>query len=374
MRHSFLLCFFCLFQKRQYYNEYFLTEPALMDLFYNVSAERGDENDEMMSEIQGIVDLTKLPYEFIKAMQLLEEITATIMAPIVNGSSLKQNKDGSMIATTYPKGYEALSKLPVSHYGQCTGIIAMNSNDGMVYHSRNFDNSPVDLFQYLVYEASFQSGGVEIFKAQMMAGYTMVITGVNGLGTSNGYALERNTRFVTTIDQFHEVYHNLYNGRELQGWTYRTTLLNINNYDDAVSLLSGDDLYCSTEFTILSGVKKGCILSQSPQGLAHKMTLGDANNFEQPVSYIIMTNFDYYWHDIREFFDPTGGGGLQNHGPTRRIAAQTILNNTDVITPQVLYEVMNSPYVIADTVWQGIISVEANLWNTSIPDYYEPSN
>lgn len=139
-----------------------------MALFYNISAQRGPENDEMMSEIQGIQAITKLPMEFVKAIQLLEEITAMIMPPISNGTQIVSEP-------VYPEGFEALSKLSAKN-GKCTGIIATNSEDGMVYHARNFDNSPVELFQYLVYEASFQSGGVELYKAQMMAGYTMVIT------------------------------------------------------------------------------------------------------------------------------------------------------------------------------------------------------
>lgn len=100
--------------------------------------------------------------------------------------------------------------------------------------------------------------------------------------------------------------------------------------------------------------------------------MGAKDNYEEPESYIIMTNFDFFWHDVREYFDPTAGGGLQNKGPSRRIAAQTILNQTEVLTPEVLYDVINSPYVLADTVFQVIIGIEAGLWNSSLPDPYLP--
>jgi hypothetical protein len=131
----------------------------------------------------------------------------------------------------------------------------------------------------------------------------------------------------------------------------------------------------SNEYVSMSGVKKGMIISRSPEEVVHTQILGDPNgNFEEPSSYIIMTNFDYYWHDIREWFDPTGGGGIQNGGPSRRVAAQRILNNTDVLTPEVLYSTLNAPYVLADTIFQAIMSVEANLWNISIPVAYSHSD
>lgn len=85
---------------------------------------------------------------------------------------------------------------------------------------------------------------------------------------NTGYGLERNTRFISEWGEGQEVYNNLIDGRELQGWTYRMTLQNVDNYDDAVSTLT-DALYTSTEYTIISGVKKGIILAKSPNGVAH---------------------------------------------------------------------------------------------------------
>lgn len=67
--------------------------------------------------------------------------------------------------------------------------------------------------------------------------------------------------------------------------------------------------------------------------------------------YIIVTNFDYWDHDIREYLDPTAG----EIGVPRRIVAETILNNTKSITPELLYEVINTKGVKAitndSTIW-----------------------
>ena len=89
-------------------------------------------------------------------------------------------------------------------------------------------------------------------------------------------------------------------------------------------------------------------------------------NFDEPEDYIIITNFDFFWHDIREKFDPTGGGGFKK--PTRREAAQAILNSSSALSPEVLFQTINAPYVLADTVFQAIINVQLGLWNISQPD------
>ena len=113
----------------------------------------------------------------------------------------------------------------------------------------------------------------------------------------------------------------------------------------------------------MSGVKKGTILSMEPAGVAFRQTLGQTN-FEEPPSYIIMTNFDFFWHDIREWFDPTGG----KIGQPRRIAAQKLLNETGALTPQRLSATISAKGVIADTVFQAIMNVEKDLWNVTIPE------
>jgi hypothetical protein len=56
--------------------------------------------------------------------------------------------------------------------------------------------------------------------------------------------------------------------------------------------------------------------------------------------------------------------------PSRRVAAQTMLNATTVggITADVLFQTLNHKDVLADTVFQAIINVEKGVWNISQPD------
>lgn len=334
-----------------FWNKYFANDKILTDVLYAVSDKRGDEPDEMTREIQGLADASKLPFKFVKAIQMLYELQ-TLMVPIVNFTGPKY---------PLPEGYEALARIPWRGPG-CTGIIAKNSADGTVYHARNLDFSPVDVMTNLVYNGIFTKNGKEVFRSQMIAGYVQIITGANMIG-ENGYAIERNTRYTDHWGGNSEMLKNLFSGRQLNGWTLRKILETETEYEKAVAAIASAP-YVSTEYAIISGVKKGTILSKNPDSVAYVQKLGQ-QNFEERDDYIIMTNFDFFFHDIREYFDPTGGVGL---GKPRRILAQKVLNSSAVLTPEVLFETINTKGVLADTVFQAIINVEKKLWNISMPD------
>ena len=91
----------------------------------------------------------------------------------------------------------------------------------------------------------------------------------------------------------------------------------------------------------MTGVKKATILAREPKELVHQVTLGVDNN-----RYIIMTNFDYWNNDWREFFDPTANFSR------RRVQAIKALDASAVINKEVLFETLNLKGVIAkDTIY-----------------------
>lgn len=63
-----------------YYMENIDGNVGLQEVLYGISDKRGDENEEMMGEISGIVADTRLPFEFVKAIQMLQEITRYIFS------------------------------------------------------------------------------------------------------------------------------------------------------------------------------------------------------------------------------------------------------------------------------------------------------
>mmetsp|Transcript_1897 Transcript_1897/g.2329 ORF Transcript_1897/g.2329 Transcript_1897/m.2329 type:complete len:415 (+) Transcript_1897:43-1287(+) len=351
-----------------FYNDYFAKDFVLREALYGISAKRGPEPEEMMEEIQGLADASRLPVKFVKAIQMLYELQ-TLMVPVTNvsfphlGDMIKG--ENARWFDDIPAEFEPLAtRLPWRGPG-CTGIIATNKEDGVVYHARNLDFSPLKVMTNLVYNGVFKKNGTELFQSQMIAGYTMVITGIK-LGP-NGYAIERNTRYTDHKGGNKEMLSHLFSGRPLNGWSLRKIMETETEYEKAVAAIASVP-YVSTEYAIISGVKKGTILSKNPDNVAFRQVLGQANP-QEPMEYIIMTNFDFFFHDIREFFDPTGHGGFGK--PTRRVAAQKTLNATlaagQPLTPDVLFSVINQQYVIADTVFQAVLSVEKAMWNISQP-------
>jgi hypothetical protein len=59
----------------------------------------------------------------------------------------------------------------------------------------------------------------------------------------------------------------------------------------------------------------------------------------------------------------------EDRPPTaHRGAEDTQRHRRAVLTPEVLFEVINAKGVIADTIFQAVMSVEKGLWNVSQPD------
>lgn len=351
-----------------FWDRYFAKDPLLKDALYALVDARGEENAEMQAEISGLANASALPVKFVQGIQMLYELQ-TIMVPIVNFSHAAAENlhlPGGVGAYNHtfpwgvnaPRGWEALTRLPGPG---CTGIIALDKSDGTVNHGRNLDFPPADLMTKLVYTGIFTKGGKELFRSQMVAGYVQLVTGMRR--GPNGYAIERNTRYADHVGGFEETMKNLLGGKTLNGWTLRQIMAAHADYESATAAIASAQ-YASPEYAIVSGVKKGLIYARNPTYVAHTQRLGQ-HNFDERDDYIIITNFDFFWHDVREYFDPTGGSMGLN---TRRVVAQKRLNESSAITPDVLFEAINGKGTIADTIFQAIINVEKDVWNVSLPD------
>ena len=230
----------------------------------------------------------------------------------------------------------------------------------------------------LVFTGIFTKGGKEVFRSQMVAGYTGMVTGakMGKDGSIDGFAIERNTRYPDHSAGNEEMFRNLLSGRVTNGWQLRKILEEAPSYDEAVARIQSVK-YVSTEYAIVSGVRKGTILAKDPDSVAHTQTLGQHNPYQRE-DYIIITNFDFFFHDLRENFDPTGGclplNPLKPGCHNRRVAAQLRLNATETraLTEERLFEIINAEGTLADTIFQAVINVEKRLWNVSQPDMIAP--
>lgn len=187
----------------KFYEQSFANHPGLTDVLYRIAAKRGPEpDDEMQREIEGLATLSRLPLEFVQSMQMLYEIqTLMVMimpcfqhnfhsrpptpshafpcqVPLVNFSGHGNPKLADYPPGHFPPGYEGLVDLPWRGPG-CTGIIALDTTANTVNHARNLDFQPVDIMANLVYNGIFTKGGKEVFRSQMVAGYTCIVTGAN---------------------------------------------------------------------------------------------------------------------------------------------------------------------------------------------------
>mmetsp|Transcript_10355 Transcript_10355/g.19603 ORF Transcript_10355/g.19603 Transcript_10355/m.19603 type:complete len:401 (-) Transcript_10355:68-1270(-) len=338
---------------------------ALRKFFADMSAGRGPENAELQAEIEGVAKITKIPADIIHVMQMAYELTAIYVPPIINLTCIQDAVDPALLAEYGVAVPSEPIVWPWRGPG-CTGIIGHNSQDGTVNHVRNLDFFPGPLMQGLVYDGRFMRNGKEVFRAQMMAGYSCIVTGMK-MG-SNGFSYETNTRFFDHEGELKQFFQHLFKEkRALNGWTVRKMLETAQDYEDAVSTFSTTPMVAAM-YGVLSGVKKGTIVSRSADGVAHQMVLGQkGGNFECRDDYIIMTNFDYYWRDVREWFDPTGSLG-KGFGKPRRLAAQQVLNASAVLTPDVLFSAINSEGDLSsDTIFQAVMNVEKGVWNVSMP-------
>mmetsp|Transcript_42535 Transcript_42535/g.76408 ORF Transcript_42535/g.76408 Transcript_42535/m.76408 type:complete len:468 (+) Transcript_42535:33-1436(+) len=308
-------------------------------LYKLVALHRGPENEELAGEIRGMSKYGGVPLEAMQAAQLLYELQ-TIMVPFEN--------------VTWPWGQTS----PGTDFSfGCTGIIARDAGDGTVTHARNLDFSFAKWLGNMTYNGIFYKKGQELFTSQMIAGYSNPLTGIRRGG--NGYTFEINTRYPPKQSNIKNLMKHLFEEkRTTSGWIKRKVLESIDNFEDAVEALSTKP-FASTEFVIMSGTQKGVILARDPDDLYHKETLGPHKN-----DYILITNFDFWDHDKKEWFDPTS----IHFGHSRRVGAERLLNNSVNINSDYLYQTLNDDEVIAkDTIFQMLANVEKDSYKTYLP-------
>ncbi len=83
----------------KFYDTYFKDHSKLTDVLYGLADARGPESEEQEREILGLSLASKLPFQFVKGIQMLYEIQ-TLMVPIVNFTG-----PGLPAAEDYPPGW-----------------------------------------------------------------------------------------------------------------------------------------------------------------------------------------------------------------------------------------------------------------------------
>lgn len=215
-----------------------------------------------------------------------------------------------MIPDHIKKGLSFIQALDLFTQPMCTGILAYDP-EGSVNHARNLDFSPADYLNKILYTGVFTKGGKEVFRAQMIVGFSGIITGFK----QGAFSVEINTRFSSYLGQNGNTLANLVLRRtELAAWAIRKSLENDATFEEGVETLSTVPFTAPIYLTI-GGVRQGTILARNPDGVAHQLVLGDQEN----PRYIVITNFDYWNDDWREWFDPTADFHRRRVGVMRNL-------------------------------------------------------
>jgi hypothetical protein len=334
--------------------EKFGKSPGIVAGMKKVVQLRGEEDSEMMGEIQGMSKDLDMPQYVLQATQLVPAAQC-MKGPFlhfVDEMDVKLPSDSKYVDQGIPDATEFLNHLQVPSYGN-VGIVARDK-DGSVWHARNAGYAMPRWMQKLTYNAKFVKDGNELFTAQMvyplLAPFTAVRRG------KNGYSWQPNTRYFNEQHEGMMLMKNLYmERRDPGGWSARKVLTDTDNYDDALKAFSTMKLP-SPEYIIMSGVKKGTILARDPDSLAYKMDIDEKH------PYAVMTNFDYVNGDKKEWLQPTRVEGL-----SPRVRVQNLLDQNDEITPELLKNVLNDRDVLSKNVlYQAMINVEHDKYESAL--------
>jgi hypothetical protein len=308
-----------------------------------------------MGEIQGIAEITGIPAAFIQAFQVTPEVQS-LKGPMMfyfqsRGMALPTDKEVMQGAPNFLKYF-------FNQGVGCTGIIARDGRDGSVYHARNFDFTYTNYTQPLVYNAIFTRAGKEVFTAQMVAPFQGVITGIKKGPDGFSYAIH--TRFTNESykSMADDTFGHPFFGLDLPPltWIGRKTMEEAQNYNDAVETFSTVPLPAPT-ISVVSGVRKGVILTRAPDRLVRRLDLG--NN-----PFIVGTNYDS--DELEAWLDDTAAIGSSNI--SRRLNAENMLKGHKVVTPELLQTVLSDERVMATTtVFQAIINIEKGIYNSTLP-------
>jgi hypothetical protein len=127
-----------------------------------------------------------------------------------------------MVPQHIREGLNFIEALDLVGNPMCTGILAYDP-EGQVNHARNLDFGFPKHLEKLLYNAKFTKAGVEVFRAQMVWGYSGVLTGFK----KGGFSVEINTRFSQVRGQNKDTLENLIlKRRNLAAWMVRETLEN----------------------------------------------------------------------------------------------------------------------------------------------------
>ncbi|CAK8686196.1 unnamed protein product [Clavelina lepadiformis] len=325
-----------------------------MTRWNDVMKHKGNEMKAMIGQVKNLLNNISP-----KLIETVEKYLPNIINKLP--SPYDDEIKGIAMATGAPDADVLLFNIFYEIFTVCTSIVAQDTN-GTLYHARNLDfglfmgwdvkNHTWLITEYLrplVVNVEFVKGGKVLYKAVNFAGYVGVLTGIK----PGVLSFTLNERF--NLDGgFVGMLEWILGDREGH-WTSflpRTVLESAASYDDAVSMLTKDELLAPVYY-IVSGSKpgEGAVITRDRKETANVLKL----NVTAGDWYVVETNYDNWSNP--PFFD------------NRRKPAKKCLDETGQKRSQFpsIYDVLSTKPVLNKlTTYTALMRVDTGALETYI--------
>jgi len=216
-------------------------------------------------------------------------------------ADLAQEIQGCASAVGVSYGWLTMLNLGYEVSDACTSIVAQTTS-GKIYHARNLDfwdgMGFTSSLKDLAFQATFTSGGKQVFQATTFSGFVGVLSGMK----PNAFSLTIDTRFYP--QGFYELFYEVIaaiteRNASLVTFLSREVMMNENNFGAAIENLSFGELIADVYY-IVAGVSagQGAVISRNRQNAT------DVWMLDSPTRWFeVQTNYDHWeqppWFDNR---------------------------------------------------------------------------
>lgn len=281
-----------------------LNIPSFLINFIDFFADKLYNRHEFLSEIRGIAEYSEIPFAEVFVLNFVYEIFAF-----------------------------------------CTSIISQDTN-GNIIHGRNLDYGLSQYFANLTVHLEFYKNNSLLFKADSMAGFTGVLTGLK----DKAFGVSLNQR--NKKDIWEVIYELVVNRVYTVPFFMRIVLENANNYTEAVELFKKEQ-FAGPCYLIVSGVEKneGVIIERNRKDINNITYINQENEW-----FIVQTNYD------RGVPDPSTD--------ERRIPAENRMRGigrSDINMERMMNEVLSvAPNRNKETISSSVMSAQSGDFNTTL--------
>eukprot|EP01060_Flectonema_neradi_P007597 TRINITY_DN15330_c0_g1_i1.p1 TRINITY_DN15330_c0_g1~~TRINITY_DN15330_c0_g1_i1.p1 ORF type:complete len:414 (+),score=96.26 TRINITY_DN15330_c0_g1_i1:52-1242(+) len=243
-------------------------------------------------------------------------------------------------------GQLTMAQLTYEVFDACTSIVAQNTN-GTIFHGRNLDYGLPGL-PNMTSTITYTKGSTPVARATMYIGYAGALTGqhLNGKDT---WSLSLDQRFSKI--PYVETVKDILNGVQNVGFTLRDSIMRLDSYDEATSVLKSKTIP-SPAYLIISGTgnEQGVVITRDRNETAKAEGTGRGfwtiNTTEPNAWYRLETNFDN-WSPVQDgrrtiahaAMNKIGQSHINNEQMFNALSSEKVLNPSTTYTANMQNEI-----------------------------------